>query len=162
MQASIAMLIRQTAEVENNMSSIERLEWYAKSLPQEAPAIIKETAPPPTWPDQGAVAFRDVEIRYRPELPSVVRNFNLQIRGGEKVGVVGRTGAGECESVSAQRTKLTSDGWLHRQVNDHAGALPNPRDVQGSNRDRRRGHQQAWLDAIAREVGHHPAGTIAL
>ncbi|BGP33345.1 hypothetical protein JCM10296v2_005143 [Rhodotorula toruloides] len=101
MQASIAMLIRQTAEVENNMSSIERFEWYAKSLPQEAPAIIKDTAPPTTWPHQGAVTFRNVEIRYRPELPSVVRNFNLQIQGGEKVGVVGRTGAGKSTLTQA-------------------------------------------------------------
>ncbi|GEM08785.1 ABC transporter [Rhodotorula toruloides] len=101
MQASIAMLIRQTAEVENNMSSIERFEWYANRLPQEAPAIIKETAPPSAWPEQGAVTFSDVEIRYRPDLPSVVRNFNLQIRGGEKVGVVGRTGAGKSTLTQA-------------------------------------------------------------
>ncbi|GAA5907850.1 hypothetical protein JCM8208_001962 [Rhodotorula glutinis] len=101
LQSSTQMLVRQAAEVENNMSSIERFEWYAKQLPQEAPARIAETAPPPTWPEQGAISFKDVEIRYRSELPTVVRNFSLEIRPGEKVGVVGRTGAGKSTITQA-------------------------------------------------------------
>lgn len=101
------MLVRQAAEVENNMSSIERFEWYAKHLPQEAPARIVETAPPPTWPEHGAISFKDVEIKYRPELPTVVRNFSLEIRAGEKVGVVGRTGAGASPSSSLGPLPLT-------------------------------------------------------
>lgn len=101
LQSSTQMLVRQAAEVENNMSSIERFEWYAKQLPQEAPARIAETAPPPTWPEQGAISFKHVDIRYRPELPTVVREFSLEIRPGEKVGVVGRTGAGSSSSRSS-------------------------------------------------------------
>ncbi|KPV74356.1 uncharacterized protein RHOBADRAFT_54195 [Rhodotorula graminis WP1] len=101
LQSSTQMLVRQAAEVENNMSSIERFEWYATQLPQEAPARIAETAPPPTWPEQGAITFKDVEIRYRPELPTVVRNFSLDIRPGEKVGIVGRTGAGKSTITQA-------------------------------------------------------------
>ncbi|GJN90211.1 hypothetical protein Rhopal_003210-T1 [Rhodotorula paludigena] len=95
MQASVQMLVRQAAEVETQMNSIERFEWYAHELPQEAPAQIVVTTPPSAWPAEGAITFQDVEIRYRPELPSVVRDFSLSIRAGEKVGVVGRTGAGK-------------------------------------------------------------------
>ncbi|BGP49528.1 hypothetical protein JCM10450v2_005420 [Rhodotorula kratochvilovae] len=101
MQQATQMLVRQAAEVENNMASIERFEWYAKQLPQEAPARIAETSPPPAWPEHGAISFKEVEIRYRPELPSVVRNFSLEIRPGEKVGVVGRTGAGKSTITQA-------------------------------------------------------------
>ncbi|GAA5846361.1 hypothetical protein JCM9279_001345 [Rhodotorula babjevae] len=101
LQSSTQMLVRQAAEVENNMSSIERFEWYATQLPQEAPARIAETAPPPTWPEHGAISFQNVAIKYRPELPTVVRNFSLEICAGEKVGVVGRTGAGKSTITQA-------------------------------------------------------------
>jgi ATP-binding cassette subfamily C (CFTR/MRP) protein 1 len=95
MQQAVTMLVRQTAEVENNMASIERFEFYAKKLPQEAALDLPSTAPPPDWPSQGRISMRNVEIRYRPELPAVIRNFDLEIGAGEKVGVVGRTGAGK-------------------------------------------------------------------
>jgi len=47
------------------------------------------------WPEQGVVRFEDVSFRYRPKLPLVLRNVNFEIRPREKVGVVGRTGAGK-------------------------------------------------------------------
>ncbi|GAA5962545.1 hypothetical protein JCM21900_003672 [Sporobolomyces salmonicolor] len=95
MQQAITMMLRQTAEVENNMASVERLCHYSNELEQEAPPQIAETTPPPTWPDQGAVSIKNIELRYRPELPPVLRNVSLDIRPGEKIGVVGRTGAGK-------------------------------------------------------------------
>ncbi|CEQ41587.1 SPOSA6832_03323, partial [Sporobolomyces salmonicolor] len=91
----ILSFLRQTAEVENNMASVERLCHYSNELEQEAPPQIAETSPPPTWPDQGAVSIKNIELRYRPELPPVLRNVSLDIRPGEKIGVVGRTGAGK-------------------------------------------------------------------
>ncbi|GAA5990991.1 hypothetical protein JCM10908_006490 [Rhodotorula pacifica] len=101
MQQAVTMLVRQTAEVENNMSSIERFEFYAKKLPQEAALDIPSTAPPSDWPSQGSISMRNVELRYRPELPAVIRNFNLEVRAGEKIGVVGRTGAGKSTLTQA-------------------------------------------------------------
>ncbi|GAA5888140.1 hypothetical protein JCM5296_005447 [Sporobolomyces johnsonii] len=95
MQQALTMMLRQTAEVENNMASVERLCHYSNELEQEAPPQIAETTPPPAWPDQGAVSIKDIELRYRPELPPVLRNVSLDIRPGEKIGVVGRTGAGK-------------------------------------------------------------------
>ncbi|GAA5860817.1 hypothetical protein JCM3774_003151 [Rhodotorula dairenensis] len=101
MQQAVTMLVRQTAEVENNMSSIERFEFYAKKLPQEAALDLPSTAPPPGWPSQGRISMRNVVIRYRPELPAVLRNLTLEIGAGEKIGVVGQTGAGKSTLTQA-------------------------------------------------------------
>ena len=52
------------------------------------------------WPSRGAISFRDVALRYRPGLPLSLKGVSLDIRGGEKIGVVGRTGAGKSSLVS--------------------------------------------------------------
>lgn len=91
----MSMIIRQSAEFENNMSSVERLRHYATELEQEAPAHLAEAGLPDTWPSQGAIEFRDVVMSYRPGLPAVLKGISFSIRPGEKVGVVGRTGAGK-------------------------------------------------------------------
>jgi ABC-type multidrug transport system fused ATPase/permease subunit len=46
------------------------------------------------WPREGKIEFKNFSMKYRPETPLVLRDLTLSIRGGEKVGIVGRTGAG--------------------------------------------------------------------
>ncbi|GAA6060372.1 hypothetical protein JCM10212_004556 [Sporobolomyces blumeae] len=94
-QQALTMMVRQFAEVENNMASVERLVHTSSEIPQEASAVVARTAPPPSWPDRGAISIASIEMRYRPELPPVLRDLSLEIKAGEKVGVVGRTGAGK-------------------------------------------------------------------
>ncbi|KAI0711948.1 P-loop containing nucleoside triphosphate hydrolase protein [Cerioporus squamosus] len=91
------MLTRQSAEVENYMSSVERILEYSREehIPQEAPHEIADRKPPADWPAEGAIEFKDVAMRYRPGLPFVLKGLSMQIKGGEKIGVVGRTGAGK-------------------------------------------------------------------
>ncbi|KAF9565380.1 ABC protein, partial [Agrocybe pediades] len=91
------MLIRQTAEVENYLNSVERIVHYSSPdmLQQEAAHEIPENKPPQDWPQRGAIEFKDLAMRYRPGLPNVLHGISLSIRGGEKIGVVGRTGAGK-------------------------------------------------------------------
>jgi ATP-binding cassette subfamily C (CFTR/MRP) protein 1 len=66
---------------------------YVKNdtIPQEAPHEIEDRKPPPQWPEHGAVEFKDVKMSYRPGLPDVLRGISVQVRGGEKIGVVGRS-----------------------------------------------------------------------
>ncbi|KAI8802480.1 P-loop containing nucleoside triphosphate hydrolase protein, partial [Cladochytrium replicatum] len=85
--------IRSSSEVELTMNAVERLREYALLEP-EPPAII-EPRPPPGWPQAGHIEFRQLSVRYAPELPVVLKNFTAEIRGGQKIGVVGRTGAGK-------------------------------------------------------------------
>ncbi|KAF9413974.1 hypothetical protein BGZ94_000549 [Podila epigama] len=93
--------VRQYAEVENNMNAVERLHHYAEELGVENAAIVPDNRPAENWPTQGSIQIRNLEMRYRPELPSVLHDLSLDIKGGEKIGVVGRTGAGKSSIMMA-------------------------------------------------------------
>lgn len=92
---TLGFLTRQLTEIENEMNSTERLIHYGENLPQEAPQRIESAAPPPEWPQHGGVQLNDVWLRYRPNLPDVLKGVTMDISGGQKVGIVGRTGAGK-------------------------------------------------------------------
>lgn len=83
-----------TSDVETNIVAVERIKEYGEA-PQEAPWDLPNKDPSSVWPEHGAVEFRDYSVRYRPGLDLVLKNVNFLINGGEKVGIVGRTGAGK-------------------------------------------------------------------
>uniref|UniRef100_A0A2K6UXV0 Multidrug resistance-associated protein 1 n=1 Tax=Saimiri boliviensis boliviensis TaxID=39432 RepID=A0A2K6UXV0_SAIBB len=87
-------LVRMSSEMETNIVAVERLKEYSETE-KEAPWQIQETAPPNSWPQAGRVEFRDYCLRYREGLDLVLRHISVTINGGEKVGIVGRTGAGK-------------------------------------------------------------------
>ncbi|XP_077843264.1 multidrug resistance-associated protein 1 isoform X13 [Macaca mulatta] len=87
-------LVRMSSEMETNIVAVERLKEYSETE-KEAPWQIQETAPPSNWPQVGRVEFRNYCLRYREDLDFVLRHINVTINGGEKVGIVGRTGAGK-------------------------------------------------------------------
>ncbi|KAF7311117.1 P-loop containing nucleoside triphosphate hydrolase protein [Mycena chlorophos] len=88
-------LVRVAAQLELDFNSVERVIEYL-DVPQEAPAIIKESRPPAYWPsDSGSLVVEDLEIKYAPELPSALRRVSFTINPSEKIGVVGRTGSGK-------------------------------------------------------------------
>ncbi|KAI6954188.1 Metal resistance protein YCF1, partial [Hortaea werneckii] len=91
---SLNWIVRQTVEVETNIVSVERVLEYAR-LPSEAPEIISKQRPPNSWPSKGGVSFDGYSTRYREGLDLVLKNVNLDIKSHEKIGVVGRTGAGK-------------------------------------------------------------------
>lgn len=94
------MVTRQSAEVENYMASVETVTHYShgNNIVHEAPHEIPDKEPPPEWPQEGAIEFNDIVMQYRPGLPYVLKGFSLSIRGGEKIGVVGRYGDARWES----------------------------------------------------------------
>ncbi|KIX00378.1 uncharacterized protein Z518_10517 [Rhinocladiella mackenziei CBS 650.93] len=104
----IQFTVRQLAEVENNMNATERLHYYGSELEQEAPLKAREV--PKSWPQTGAITFNKVEMRYRPELPLVLHGLDFHVSGGERIGIVGRTGAGKSSVMSAlfRLTELSS------------------------------------------------------
>lgn len=85
--------IRQLAEVENGMNAVERLRYYGHELEEEAPLHTVDVRP--SWPEKGEIKFENVEMRYRAGLPLVLKGLSMHVQGGERIGVVGRTGAGK-------------------------------------------------------------------
>ncbi|WEW56438.1 ATP-binding cassette glutathione S-conjugate transporter ycf1 [Emydomyces testavorans] len=91
---SLNWIVRQTVEVETNIVSVERVLEYA-NLPSEAPDVIFKHRPALSWPSQGGLTFEHYSTRYRPGLDLVLKDVCLEIKPHEKIGVVGRTGAGK-------------------------------------------------------------------
>jgi ABC-type multidrug transport system fused ATPase/permease subunit len=110
--SALNWIVRQTVEVETNIVSVERVLEYA-NLPSEAPEIISKNRPPISWPSQGGVKFHGYSARYRPELDLVLHDINLSIRPREKIGVVGRTGAGKSTlTLALFRIIEASEGYI--------------------------------------------------
>ena len=94
-------LVRYTSEVETNIVAVERIKEYS-DLPQEASwETIEGEKPSSDWPELGEVTFNQYAMRYREGLDLVVKGINCSIKGGEKIGIVGRTGAGKSSLTMA-------------------------------------------------------------
>uniref|UniRef100_F6WVF1 ATP-binding cassette sub-family C member 5 n=1 Tax=Monodelphis domestica TaxID=13616 RepID=F6WVF1_MONDO len=87
--------VRLASETEARFTSVERINHYIKTLALEAPARIKNKAPPPDWPQEGEIVFENAEMRYRENLPLVLKKVSFTIKPKEKIGIVGRTGSGK-------------------------------------------------------------------
>lgn len=94
----IQFTVRQLAEVENGMNATERIHYYGTHLEEEAPAHTIEVRK--SWPESGEIVFKDVQMRYRENLPLVLSGLSMHVEGGERIGVVGRTGAGKSSIMS--------------------------------------------------------------
>ncbi|XP_037524946.1 multidrug resistance-associated protein 1 [Rhipicephalus sanguineus] len=88
------MLVRSTSDTETNLVSVERCLEYTK-VTQEAPWENPYFKPDPSWPVTGEVEFQNYSTRYRADLDLVLKGITCDIKPGEKVGIVGRTGAGK-------------------------------------------------------------------
>jgi len=112
----LSNVLRQASKAENSLNSVERVSTYI-DLPSEAPAIDKNNRPPPSWPLSGLIKFTDVVLRYRPELLPVLHGLSFAVSPSEKLGIVGRTGAGKSSMLNAlfrivelERGEITIDG----------------------------------------------------
>nr|CAB3219630.1 multidrug resistance-associated protein 1-like [Phallusia mammillata] len=86
--------VRQTSETEINVVAVERQKEFA-DIENEAPYDIEDRKPSTYWPVKGEVTFDEYSTRYREGLDLVLKNISCRISPGEKIGIVGRTGAGK-------------------------------------------------------------------
>ena len=91
---NVLWLVRLYSMNEQNMNSVERVKEYVE-VEQEAKAIIDDARPAGNWPSQGAIQFMNYTTRYRPDLEPVLKGLTFSVQPGERVGIVGRTGAGK-------------------------------------------------------------------
>ncbi|PYI28928.1 putative ABC multidrug transporter [Aspergillus indologenus CBS 114.80] len=109
---TLGFTVRQFADVDNNMNAAERVNHYGTQLEEEAPLHLTDVGK--EWPSAGRITFEDVQMRYRAGLPLVLKGLSMDIRGGERVGIVGRTGAGKSSIMSALfRLTELSGGKIH-------------------------------------------------
>ncbi|KAG5894559.1 hypothetical protein JTB14_021541 [Gonioctena quinquepunctata] len=90
--------LRQWSELENQMTSVERIQEYADISPEHD---TNARNPQKSWPERGKLEFVDLSLRYSVEDPFVLQKINVSIEPREKVGIVGRTGAGKSSLIQA-------------------------------------------------------------
>nr|VDD06414.1 unnamed protein product [Brassica oleracea] len=93
-------VLRLASLAENSLNAVERVGNYIE-IPSEAPLVIESNRPPPGWPSAGSIKFEDAVLRYRPQLPPVLHGVSFFIHPTDKVGIVGRTGAGKSSLLNA-------------------------------------------------------------
>lgn len=81
-------------------NTVERIQHY-QNLPLSAPVNLKSDPSPDVWPSRGDLNFSNVSLRYASDLPLAVDGFNLRIRAGRRVAIVGRSGAGKSSITQA-------------------------------------------------------------
>ncbi|XP_070558780.1 ATP-binding cassette sub-family C member 8-like isoform X1 [Ptychodera flava] len=92
MCAELNWMLRMFAECETSMNALERVEHYTNIQPEEYRGTY---TPSPGWPDKGNIRFEDVSVRYAADQEPVLKDINVDFKGGEKIGICGRTGSGK-------------------------------------------------------------------
>ena len=123
---NVNLLLKQYSEHENKLVSLERccvlMEVYPEAGYQELERLedclrrnrpIEENSGKLQWPKKGSISIKDLSIQYRPSLPFVIKNLSLRINHRDKVGIVGRTGAGKSTLISS----------LYRTFEDYLGKM---------------------------------------
>lgn len=94
--SSLRRLVRTSAQVETSIVAVERcLEYTELPVEEEDEGSLKLVKPPPHWPNKGTLNFHNYSTRYRANLDLILRNISFSIKPSEKIGIVGRTGAGK-------------------------------------------------------------------
>ncbi|TNN53941.1 Canalicular multispecific organic anion transporter 2 [Liparis tanakae] len=122
---SLNWMVRMTSDLESNIVAVERVKEYSETK-TEAPWEVEDKKPPPEWPTEGNVEFHDYSVRYREGLDLVLKNLTLSVKGGEKIGIVGRTGAGKSSMtlclfrlLEAAGGEITIDGLKISELGLH-------------------------------------------
>nr|XP_020740072.1 multidrug resistance-associated protein 4 isoform X2 [Odocoileus virginianus texanus] len=113
--------VRQSAEVENMMISVERVIEYT-DLEKEAPWEYQKR-PLPSWPHEGMIIFDNVNFSYSLDGPLVLKHVTALIKSKEKIGIVGRTGAGKSSLIAALFRLSEPEGkiWIDKILTTEIG-----------------------------------------
>lgn len=92
-------VINAFTETEREMIAVERVNQYIEQVEPEKNNVVVD--PPYAWPSQGVVSFNNVVMKYRDHLAPALKGVTFETRPAEKIGVVGRTGAGKSSLLTA-------------------------------------------------------------
>jgi len=102
----IQALTKFSAEFEQQFTSPERIFEYCNLTPEAAAVCPEDASLPRGWPSKGVIEYKNVTMRYRPELDPALTNLTFSVNAGEKLGIVGRTGSGK-SSIIVSLLRLT-------------------------------------------------------
>ncbi|CAH9134081.1 unnamed protein product [Cuscuta epithymum] len=100
LNARLSRWILSFCKLENKIISLERIHQYCELL-SEAPVVIDSSRPPLSWPEEGNIELFDLKVRYKENLPTVLHGISCRFPGGNKIGIVGRTGSGKSTLIQA-------------------------------------------------------------
>lgn len=92
--------VQSQCSLANQIVCVERLSQYM-NVASEAPDIIEDNRPPDDWPSMGTIELVDLKIKYSRDAPLVLHGITCTFRGGDKIGIVGRTGSGKTTLINA-------------------------------------------------------------
>ncbi|KAI1751604.1 P-loop containing nucleoside triphosphate hydrolase protein [Xylaria castorea] len=97
---ALTALVQFWTLLETSLGAIARIKDFSDTTPREA--ITEESSEPPSpWPNHGAVTFESVSARYEEHGPLILKDLSFSLKGGQKIGIVGRTGSGKSSTVQA-------------------------------------------------------------
>uniref|UniRef100_A0A8C1FSZ7 ABC-type glutathione-S-conjugate transporter n=1 Tax=Cyprinus carpio carpio TaxID=630221 RepID=A0A8C1FSZ7_CYPCA len=121
----LSWIVRAWTDVENNIVSVERVKEYAETT-KEAPWTIEDSPLPSDWPKSGSIGFQEYGLQYRRGLDWALKEISLSVNEREKVGIVGRTGAGKSSLalgifriLEAAKGKIFIDGINIAEIGLH-------------------------------------------
>ncbi|XP_078661499.1 ATP-binding cassette sub-family C member 5-like [Branchiostoma floridae x Branchiostoma belcheri] len=107
-------MMTDAADAQATFTSVERLRYYITNLTAEAPDVIEDRDPEASWPSQGEIQLNNLSMRYRENLPLVLKSISCNIRSREKIGIVGRTGSGKSSlGVAIFRLVEPAEGTIY-------------------------------------------------
>lgn len=104
--------MRQSTELENQMTSVERVVEYSNVESEPSLESTPDKKPKESWPEEGKIEFKNVYMKYDAAEPPVLKNLNFVIYPQEKIGIVGRTGAGKSSLISTLFRLAQFDGVI--------------------------------------------------
>ncbi|XP_057653035.1 ATP-binding cassette subfamily C member 4-like isoform X9 [Diorhabda carinulata] len=108
--AALRYGLNRTAEAKNRLTSVEKVLQYTEIKNEKPSETEKEFFPPESWPGKGKIEFRNIFLKCSDDDLGVLRNINFTILPGEKIGIVGRTGAGKTSLISVLFRLVRFDG----------------------------------------------------
>uniref|UniRef100_A0A6P7GCD8 Multidrug resistance-associated protein 4-like n=1 Tax=Diabrotica virgifera virgifera TaxID=50390 RepID=A0A6P7GCD8_DIAVI len=108
----VQMGIRQSVEVASHMISVERILQYTKLEKDGVFESLPAKKPPRDWPNKGKIIFKNTFLRYALNMTPSLRDLSIDIKSGEKVGIVGRTGAGKSTLIASLFRLAPVDGEI--------------------------------------------------
>lgn len=100
--------VRMTSELETNIVAVERINEYTFTATEGNNSV--GLVAPSLWPEKGEISIKDYSVRYRPGLELVLHGVSAHVKPNEKVGIVGRTGAGKSSLTLALFRIIEADG----------------------------------------------------